>query len=89
LIVQLVDTELVNMDETGKKNTTTAVGKIVAGTSTNLSGGLFKGFEVLSERKSPQDVSSVLLFTDGLANVGLTQSQDIVSGMENELKKSK
>jgi len=72
----------------GKITIMNTVKKLEAGTSTNLSGGLFKGFEVVRERKNPQEVASIILFTDGLANVGLTKTQDIVLGMENEIKKT-
>ena len=38
---------------------------------TNLSGGLMKGLCQMLNRKEKNDVASVLLFTDGLANQGM------------------
>ncbi len=48
------------------------IGQVYPGGSTNLSGGLIQGFrQVMQHRKSGQ-VDRVLLLTDGLANVGIT-----------------
>jgi uncharacterized protein YegL len=44
--------------------------------STNLSGGLFKGLELV-QGATDKDVTAVLLFTDGLANQGLQDSAAI------------
>ena len=40
--------------------------------STNLSGGLIRGMNVMRNRAVKADVASVLLFTDGIANSGNT-----------------
>lgn len=64
--------------------------RLQAGSTTNLSGGLFKGlqqqknFEV--EEGDAEPVRSVLLFTDGLANVGITDSQQLIKGLTKSLE---
>jgi Mg-chelatase subunit ChlD len=49
------------MTEQRKKEALRIVSNIRAGTTTNLSGGLFQGYQVLKNRTDPQDVSSILL----------------------------
>ncbi|MBP7892176.1 MAG: VWA domain-containing protein [Firmicutes bacterium] len=56
-----------------------AVESIVPGGSTNLSGGLLRGYEeTLKERRSDQ-VNRVLLLTDGMANAGIVDP-DMLEG---------
>ena len=45
---------------------------ICAGATTNLSGGWLKGREHVAARRRDETVNRVLLMTDGLANVGVT-----------------
>jgi Ca-activated chloride channel family protein len=54
-----------------------AIGVIESGGSTNLSGGWLKGLEVLESEKC--DLRRVVLLTDGLANVGITDSDRLAS----------
>ena len=61
-----------------KRNKKTALQEIKAlqtGSSTNLCGGLMKGLAQIVNRGSgaKNEVASVLLFTDGLANHGIFQ----------------
>ena len=52
--------------------------------STNLCGGLLKGMQEIMLRTGVKaDVASVLLLTDGLANVGITSTEGIVGAMKN------
>lgn len=46
--------------------------------STNLSGGLFAGYREVRKHAAPGQVNRVLLLTDGLANVGLTDPAQLV-----------
>lgn len=81
------DLNLTDLDEQGKKNATASVNKLVPGSCTNLSGGLFEGLSVLKQRQGKKnDVCSVLLFTDGLANEGLTDSNAIATGVEKAIQ---
>lgn len=60
---------------------------IEATSSTNLSGGLLEGVSQMRARQnlgqSKNDVASVMLFTDGQANVGLTDSSDIIRALQD------
>jgi Mg-chelatase subunit ChlD len=76
------DITLTKMSNEGKKQAQLIISQLKTGTTTNLSGGLFEGLEILKKRTEPRDVASILLFTDGLANNGLTKTDKIVSGVE-------
>jgi Ca-activated chloride channel family protein len=63
----------------GEAELARAIGRIHSGGSTNLSGGWLRGRELVSRNlnASPSEmpaVNRVLLMTDGLANVGITDS---------------
>ncbi|EGD81075.1 hypothetical protein PTSG_11020 [Salpingoeca rosetta] len=63
---------LTRMDAEGKRTATAALSTLRAQRCTNLSGGLFKGIEMMQGReRSAASVSSVLLMTDGIANEGV------------------
>ena len=47
------------------------VSQIFPGGSTNLSGGLVKGYREVAKNVKPEQVNRLLLLTDGLANVGI------------------
>ena len=52
--------------------------------STNLCGGLLKGMQVIMSRTGIKpDVASVLLLTDGLANVGISDTAGILAAMKD------
>lgn len=51
---------------------------ITAGGTTNLSGGLAAGMQQIRPHSGPDRVSRVLLMTDGLANVGVTDPDVLV-----------
>jgi uncharacterized protein YegL len=84
-----VEFAFVGMDQFGKKRASGKVDGLSAGTSTNFSGGLFQAFQLIKDRKDPNDVCSILLFTDGLANHGITKTPDILRAMDKmDLKSS-
>eukprot|EP01047_Picozoa_sp_COSAG01_P046783 COSAG01_NODE_4419_length_5043_cov_37.692152_3_plen_595_part_00 len=70
------------MDASGKKRATDSIESIRAGSTTNLSGGLLRGLEEVSEVEQPADNTSVFLMTDGHANSGITESEGIVRCLE-------
>lgn len=55
-----------------------AVNQLYPRGSTNLSGGMLAGFRNVRERLADGQVNRVLLLTDGLANVGITDHAQLV-----------
>jgi Mg-chelatase subunit ChlD len=81
------DWSLIKMDKPGKAYVNDAVKNIRAGSTTNLSGGLMAGVEEL-KKGAPGDsneVKSLMLLTDGLANHGITDSAAIVKMLQSAL----
>lgn len=79
--------DLINMDAEGKKIALAALKTIQDRGCTNLSGGLLEGLSVLEERKGQKnEVSSVLLMTDGLANAGITDPAQLVNITQAKIK---
>jgi len=70
---------LLEMDAEGKDRALYALKKLEVGGQTNTSGGLLQGLDLIRRRpkQGANDVATVLLFTDGLANLGLTQTAQI------------
>lgn len=56
-----------------------SIASILPGGQTNLSGGWMKGLEVLGAADERGAIRKVLLLTDGLANVGVTDAPSLVS----------
>ena len=54
--------------------------------STNLTGGMMEGFEQVKTTKREGYVNRVLLLTDGLANVGITDPQEMKRLVEQRYK---
>ncbi len=66
-----VDFRLLTMTKENKSKCSQLVKNIRSGSSTNLSGGLMKGLsQIIHRDANKNEVASVLLFTDGLANAG-------------------
>jgi len=67
-----------NLDEQNKTRAYDIISKLRPGSSTNLCGGVVEGVEqLLADRVN--DVASILLFTDGEANVGHRDTHSIVN----------
>lgn len=86
-----VDTlfDFTNMNDKEKKKAWGQIEKVHSRDMTNLSGGLFRGMELAEKRSKPNDVCSLLLFTDGLANEGMTQTSEITNHLEKLLSHHK
>ena len=56
-----------------------SVNSIQPGGMTNLSGGYQKGYTLAKENKSENNISRVMLLTDGLANEGITDPDQLAS----------
>lgn len=79
------DFDLMNMTKENKKKASDKIQNIMDGSSTNLCGGLMRGLCEIIRRPAGRrnDVASVLLFTDGLANHGITHVDGIIEAMKN------
>ncbi len=60
-----------------KKRIEQLITKIKPGGSTNLSGGLLEGFSMVGKNLRTGQINRVLLISDGLANVGITDPRRI------------
>lgn len=69
-----------SMDADGKLKAERAINQVKERGHTNLSGGLLAAMEILYRVKSSEAslVESVLLFTDGKANVGIRDNDALV-----------
>eukprot|EP01123_Difflugia_compressa_P010859 TRINITY_DN409_c0_g1_i3.p1 TRINITY_DN409_c0_g1~~TRINITY_DN409_c0_g1_i3.p1 ORF type:complete len:471 (+),score=75.26 TRINITY_DN409_c0_g1_i3:63-1475(+) len=72
---------LTEMDLSAKEKANRAITQICSRGSTDLCAGLLTGIDVINKRESKNDVASVLLFTDGLANAGIQNADGIVAEM--------
>jgi len=72
---------LTAMTNEGKNTANHKVKSIVAGNCTDLCSGLVTGIQVFNERTARNEVSSLLLFTDGLANAGKQKTSEIIEEM--------
>lgn len=75
---------LTQMDAAGKMHAKLAIEKMTTRGQTNLSGGLLQGLNMLRTHQG-NDVCAVLLFTDGLANIGITKTEGIVKAVQGVL----
>jgi hypothetical protein len=73
---------LTRADKQGIAKALAAVKTLSPRGTTNLSGGLFKGLELV-QGATDKDVTAVLLFTDGLANEGVQDSATICRLVES------
>lgn len=78
---------LTDMTESGKEKAINDIRAIQATGWTNLSGGIMEGIKLLSSRSPSESskVSSLLVFTDGEANKGITGVSELVKATVNAL----
>ena len=74
---------LMNITHKNREEIVAKIERICTGGSTNLSGGLLKGMNIMKNRTVKVDVASVLLFTDGMANIGIIDTPGILTAMSN------
>lgn len=79
---------LTAMDAAGKKKALETVRALNTGSTTNLSGGLLRGIDVLASEGQPNANRAVLLFTDGIANNGITDTAGIVAAVQGAMAAS-
>jgi len=73
-----VDTLLPSLHVVQKDGLKAELAQIRSGGSTNLSGGMATGMQQIATHATAQQVNRVLLMTDGLANVGVTDPDTLV-----------
>jgi Mg-chelatase subunit ChlD len=78
---------LTEMNDAGKVLASSKIQAMATDGWTHLSGGIMKGLEELSKRpsSSASSVSSVLVFTDGQANRGVTNAEELVKAVVSKL----
>mmetsp|Transcript_7552 Transcript_7552/g.12825 ORF Transcript_7552/g.12825 Transcript_7552/m.12825 type:complete len:492 (+) Transcript_7552:19-1494(+) len=73
---------LTKMDSAGRRAAEQAIACLAPGGTTNLSGGLLQGIDLLQQAPPAERVTrAVLLFTDGKANVGITDPDGLISAV--------
>lgn len=82
------DLGLTCMDTKGMDAAHKAVTQLNAGSCTNLSGGLFEGLSLVDKRTDPAKVCSVLLFTDGLANEGISDKNQLRDALTKRMTRT-
>jgi len=75
------------MTKSTKESLTKYIDSLKEGSNTNLSGGLLKGLDQFSAERPPNTVATVLLMTDGLANEGITKTDEILK-LVREIRKN-
>eukprot|EP01125_Pyxidicula_operculata_P007389 TRINITY_DN2519_c0_g1_i1.p1 TRINITY_DN2519_c0_g1~~TRINITY_DN2519_c0_g1_i1.p1 ORF type:complete len:596 (-),score=191.35 TRINITY_DN2519_c0_g1_i1:152-1939(-) len=75
------------MTPDNKETVTKIIDKMVDLGGTNLWEGLDQGIKQISNRTVKQDIASVILFTDGQANEGLSKIHQILPAMNESLQK--
>jgi hypothetical protein len=78
-----VDLPLTSMDSDGRLQCSQALETLQAGGVTNLGEGLLWGLGELVSSDAP--AAAMLLFTDGLANRGMTKTEDLVEAMQGPI----
>ncbi|XP_047141988.1 uncharacterized protein sll0103 isoform X1 [Hydra vulgaris] len=80
-----LDFKLTPMTPMNKYQTLKIIKDISPGSMTNLCGGLMKGLCEVIDRADEEknEVASVLLFTDGFANKGITETKGIIAAMKD------
>ncbi len=72
-----VDVPSVVLDETSRTRVRNAIYRITDGGSTNLGGGLIEGLKQVEAHAADADVNRVLLISDGLANRGVQEPNEL------------
>ena len=69
--------ELLNVSESNRKYLESIISEIRAGGGTNLGAGLKRGINTLASRPEFGNTGKLILISDGLANKGITQPQQL------------
>lgn len=81
--------EMMKMDAAGKRKAADTIAGLRVAGQTNLSGGLLRGIDMQLSSGASQNVTrAVLIFTDGCANQGITNSQGILDAAQGAMAAS-
>lgn len=75
--------KMCTMDSQGKRNAASAIQLMGTKGMTNLSGGIILGFEQFNITRKDSRVSSMVIFTDGMANRGITETKELCQLVSN------
>jgi hypothetical protein len=73
---------ITTMDETGKNSALALCGSLRASGGTALCDGLVCATHMMRQRATKNDVASVMILTDGQANIGHTKAPDIINAVK-------
>jgi len=74
-----------SMDAKGKKAGLEMVDALDTGGTTNLSGGLLRGLDLLGQSTNANTNKAVMIFTDGIANNGITDPAGILAAAQGAM----
>jgi uncharacterized protein YegL len=83
--------ELTNINNENKNNLIEKINKIECTNTTNLSGGLFKCFEILKNQEKNENIdkysiNNIILLTDGVMNEGITNDDEFEYTLKKKIK---
>lgn len=84
-----IETIIASQNINNKSEILEKIKNIQAGGSTNLSGGMLKGYEEVESTKKEKFVSRVLLLSDGMANVGITSPEKLEEIAQKQFRDNK
>jgi uncharacterized protein YegL len=76
---------IVKLNKENKELALYKIKEMKTGGCTNLSGGLFTGIEQIRSNLSNNTINSILLFTDGQANNGISKPQPLLSELNKRI----
>lgn len=74
-----VEVASTRVDAAGQRKLHEAIEQMRAGGTTNISGGLLDGFQEVDEYRDREMLNRVVLMTDGIPNVGITDSDGLAA----------
>lgn len=84
-----VELSITNVNVENKVKIKEIIQNIEVGSSTNISDGLMEGFDMLQKLLNPNQVTSIILFTDGLPNNGIQDTEEMKLFISKQLKELK
>lgn len=80
---------MTNMDAEGRQRAKDVISRLRTGGTTNLSGGLLKAIDMIVALDGSEGrTRSIMLFTDGVANNGITQTEPLCAAVKGAFETS-